>query len=143
MSTYDAWGDSWGDAWGDAWVHSSIVDPHAFQCGVFDPVAFDTNCSPTSIGAGGKGRGKNPQARIYLRDAEDKRDVAELIKAKLRERYPERVVPEPKPTVDDAESIAEIAARNAEIERQTEISRIERQKSDDADILALIMLGMQ
>lgn len=93
--------------------------------------------------AGGKGRGKNPQARIYLRDAEDKRDVAELIKAKLRERYPERVVPEHKPTVDDAESIAEIAARNAEIERQTEISRIERQKSDDADILALIMLGMQ
>ena len=97
----------------------------------------------TTTTAGGKGRGKNPQARIYLRDADDKRDVAELIKAKLRERYPERVVPEPKPAVDDAESIAEIAARNAEIERQTEISRIERQKSDDADILALIMLGMQ
>lgn len=143
MSTYDAWGDSWGDAWGDAWVSGSTVDPHAFQCGVFDPDVFDTNCVSGAQGGVGKGQGKKPQARIYLRDVDDKRDVAELIKAKLRERYPERVIREPNPVVDDTESISEIAARNAEIERKTEISRIERQKYDDADILALIMLGMQ
>jgi len=74
LATYDTWGGSWGTSWGLSWTRSDTppVPP-----------------SPPS-GVSGRTKGYSKKRELRLRfDERPRESTADIIKARLRENYPE------------------------------------------------------